>query len=229
VRAIKSARVIAAAVAAIASVGTGTIAVAAGRSRAPVSAAKRQAKKLARAGLLRAGDLHGWKDTAAPKKVPKLTCGVFEPDLSGIEMLAAAASPTFDQSSSGPFASQIVDVFKSPAQERSFWHRVVRRELLSCVADSLTAGSTSTVTFTVNHKQLLSLPPIKDSDAGYRITGTAVAPGSSDAVYLDMLVVGRGSEVSAVSFTSFFKPVSRSVELRLARLVASRLPSGKGG
>lgn len=218
---------IVAAVAALTCLQTAGVAVAGGRSHAP-SAATRQADKLARAALFGAGDLRGWKSTPGPKKAPTLTCGAFAPDLTGIRILGAAASATFNQSSTGPFASQLVDVFKSPAQERSFWHRVVTRRLETCVADSLTAGSTSSVTFTVDHKRLLSLPRIGERAAGYRVIGTAAAsaPGQSETVYLDMLVVGSGSGLSAISFTSFFDPVPRSLELRLARLVADRLPSG---
>jgi hypothetical protein len=226
VRAIKSARSAAAALATIACLGTGTVGVAAARARHQPSPAKQRAEKLARAALLRAGDLHGWKSAPAAKKVPTLTCGAFDPDLTGIETMGSATSPTFNQSSTGPFASQLVDVFKSAAQERSFWHRVVGRALLTCVADSLAAGSTSSVTFTVDHKRLLSVPRIGEHAAGYRVIGTAAAQDGSDTVYLDMLVVGRGSAVSAISFTSFFDPVPRSLELRLARLVANRLPSG---
>jgi hypothetical protein len=199
--------------------------VAAGASRGSnPSPAKRAALAAARASLLRRSDLHGWGATpAATKKVPPLTCGTFSPDLSGIKTLGSAASPTFADGSSGPFVGETAYVFGSAAQEQSFWHRAVVRRLLDCVADSLTAGSTSAVSLTAHHKQLLPLPRIGARDAGYRVRGTASSADGSQTVYLDMLVVGRGSAVDAVSFTSFFDPVSRSLELRLARLVAKRM------
>jgi hypothetical protein len=186
-------------------------------------------KALARAALLRSGDLHGWRSTAPPKKVASLTCGAFDPVLTGIKPLGAAASPTFRQTSNGPFVAQTVDVFASPAKQRTFWHRVVTRRLEACVASSLTAGSTSDVEFKVKRRSHLPLPKIGSSASGYRVRGTATDADGSQIVYLDMIVVGRGSGVSAISFTNFFTPVARSVELRLARLVAGRLPSGTGG
>jgi hypothetical protein len=198
--------------------------VAAGASRgSSPSPAKRAALAAARAALLRRSDLRGWGATPPAKKVPPLTCGTFSPDLSGIRVLGSAASSTFAQGSSGPFVGETSYVFASATQERSFWHRVVVRRLLDCVADSLTAGSSSSVTFTAQRKQLLPLPRIGARDAGYQVRGTANSADGSQTVYLDMLVVGRGSAVGAVSFTSFFDPVSRSLELRLARLVAKRM------
>jgi hypothetical protein len=152
-----------------------------------------------------------------------LTCGTFSPDLTGIRVLGSAASSTFAQGSSGPFVGETSYVFGSATEERSFWHRVVVRRLLDCVADSLTAGSSTSVTFTADRKQLLPLPRVGARDAGYEVRGTANSADGSQTVYLDMLVVGRGSAVGAVSFTSFFDPVSRSLELRLARLVAKRM------
>jgi hypothetical protein len=185
--------------------------------------AQRAAIVAARATLLRHTDLRGWSSTAGPKKAPALTCGAFAPDVSGSEPLGAAASPTFAEGSSGPFVSEIAYVYGSSAKERTFWHRVVVRRLETCVADSLKAGSTSSVTFKVNHESLLSLPRIGARDAGYRVAGTALSTDGSQSVYLDVLVVGNGSAVGAVSFTNFFNPVSRSLELRLARVVAKRL------
>lgn len=201
-----------------------SVAVGAGRGSNP-GAAKRAAIAAARATLLRSSDLRGWSSTAAPKKAPALTCGAFEPNVSGVKPLGAAESATFAQSSSGPFASEIAYVYGSGTQERSFWHRVVVRRLESCVADSLKAGSNSSVTFKVNRKRLLSLPRIGERDAGYRVAGTALSEDGSQTVYLDMLVVGNGQGIGAISFTSFFDPASRSLELRLARLVAKRLQS----
>ena len=139
-------------------------------------------------------------------------------------MLASAASPTFSQSRGGPFASQTAYVFGSAAQAADYWRRVVTRRLESCVASSLIDGSGNGVTFTVDRKQLLPLPRIGDRDAAYRVVGTATVPDQRVGVYLDMLVVGRGPALSAISFTSFSVPPTRSLELRLARVVARRLP-----
>jgi hypothetical protein len=206
--------------------GSSSAAAAAGSSTgAPTKAAKAHAATLAHAALLRSSDLSGWNSAAPPKKVPGLTCPAFNPDLTAFTPLANAASRTFRQSSQGPFASQVVYMFASAAQERGFWRRVVGRRLLTCVADSLVAGSGNGITFTVDRKHLESVPRIGERDREYRVVGTATTTGQTASVYLDTLIVGRGSGVAAISFTNFFSPVSRAVELRLARTVARRLPA----
>jgi hypothetical protein len=185
---------------------------------------------VARRALLDEADLGlGWRSAPAPKKVPTLTCPSFSPSIVGIAKPGAAASPTFRQSSTGPFISQAAYVYASPAQARRFWNRAVTKKLVTCVATSLTSGSTQSVSFAVSSKHTLPLPAIGDRRAGYRVIGTASTTAQQVTVYLDMLVVGRGSGLTQISFSSFSKPAPRSLELRLARLVAGRLPRDEPG
>jgi hypothetical protein len=189
-------------------------------------AAKRHALALAEAALLRQRDVRGWSSTPPPKKPGGLTCAGFNPSLSAFTPLASAASATFNQTSEGPFVAQLVYVFSSGGQARHFWRRVVQPRLLTCVAASLVAGSSGGVRFKVDDKHLEAYPPVGDRHRGYRVVGTAIQQLGSDRVYLDELVIGRSNGVTAVSFTSFFKPPRRSLELRLARVVAARMPAG---
>jgi hypothetical protein len=192
-------------------------------------AATRRALSAARRALLRRGDLRGWSISPPPKRAPILTCPSFSPDLSGAEPLASAASPTFGQTSNGPFVSQTAYVFASPARVHVFWQRVITRRLLACVADSLTAGSTTSVRFKVSRERLLVFPRVGGRDSAYRVSGTAASGGQTVNVDLDVVVVSRGSGVGALSFTSFFDPAPQRLELRLARLVAGRLQDGGSG
>jgi hypothetical protein len=188
---------------------------------------------LARKALLRTADLGtGWRSTAAPKQVPALTCPAFSPGLGMVPKPGAAASPTFMESANGPFVSQSAYVFPKDSQALTFWHRVVTHNLGKCVAGGLTASSTQTVTFKVSSTRSLPLPTIADRRAGYRVIGTAKTTAQEITVYLDMIVVGRGSGLSQISFTSFSQAPPRSLELRLARRVGALLPadtSGPGG
>lgn len=180
---------------------------------------------LARAVLLRQSDLgSSWKAAAAPKKVPTLTCPTFTPDVTSLPKPGGAVSQTFRQTANGPFVSQSAYVFPKQSAALTYWQRVVRKRLVTCVADSLTASSTQTVSFSVTSKRSLSLPAIGDRRAGYRVVGTATTSLQKITVYLDMIVVGHGDGVTQVSFTSFSEPPARSLELRLSRLVAGRLP-----
>jgi hypothetical protein len=184
---------------------------------------------LARKVLLRQADLGAhWKSTPPAKGVPTLTCPAFSPNVSSLPKPGAAASPTFNQTANGPFVSQTAYVYPKAAQALTYWHRVVTPRLSACVAGSLTASSTQSVQFKVTRKRTLTLPAIADRRAGYRVIGVASTAAQEITVYLDMIVVGRGSGLTQVSFTAFSQPPSRSMELRLARLVAGRLPADSG-
>jgi hypothetical protein len=182
---------------------------------------------LARRALLGRADLgRGWIGTPAPKAVPDLTCPQFSPALTGVVQIGAAISPTFQQSPSGPFASQTAYAYASRAEAGSVWQAVARPRLLRCVAESLTRGSGSGVHFAVTGKRLLALPSLSVRAAGYRVTGTASVPGQTVNVYLDVLLLGGRDTVTELSISSFLQPASRALELRLARTVAARIAAG---
>lgn len=169
-----------------------------------------------------------WSSTPPPQQVPTLTCPAFNPNLSKLPQPGAAVSPTFQQSDNGPFASQSAYVFPKASQAVTFWQKVVTQRLGKCVAGALTVSSTSSVKFAVKSTRSLKVPAIGDRRAGYRVTGTASTTAQKVTVYLDMIVVGHGTGVSQISLTTFSQPPRRSLELRLARLIARRLPAGTG-
>ena len=179
---------------------------------------------LARGALLRRADLGpGWSQASPAGKPAPLTCSQFQPATAGVVETGSASSPTFQQSSSGPFVADSAYVYASAAEERAYWDKVMRPGLLRCVAAALTQGSGSGLRFTVTAKQRLTLPKLPSSAAGYRVSGTASGSGQTIDVYLDMVVLGRGRAISAISLSTFSQPVDRRLELRLARLAANRL------
>jgi hypothetical protein len=180
-----------------------------------------------RALLTRAQLGSGWSvNSSRPRSVPPLTCGAFHPGTKGITRAGAAASPTYQQSASGPFVSQVAYAYASATQAQQVWGKVVRPALVRCVASALAQSSGSGVHFKVTGRRLLALPKLAANVAGYRASGTATQSAQSIDVYLDMIVLGRGSVITAVSISSFQQPAGRALELRLARAAARRLPGG---
>jgi hypothetical protein len=174
--------------------------------------------------LLRRSDFgSGWSTSPAPRTVPALVCPRFSPATPHVTEVGAAASPTFKAGSTGPFVSQSAYEYETGAQRAAFWGRVARPALLRCVADSLTHGSSSGVRFTVTGKRLLALPTLSSRAIGYRVSGTGNTGGESINVYLDLIVLGRGRSVTAISLSTLEQPVARRLELRLARTVAARM------
>jgi hypothetical protein len=182
---------------------------------------------VAQQALLRHADLgRGWTGMPAPEKVPGLTCSGFSPPLTGAVQTGAAISPTFQQGSTGPFASQTAYSYATGAEAGAVWNALAQPHLLRCVAQSLAGGSTGGVHFAVTGKHLLTPPNVSVRAAGYRVTGTATVPYQTVNVYLDVLLLGGGDTVTELSISSFFEPPSRALERRLARTVAGRIAAG---
>lgn len=180
-------------------------------------------RALAQHALVERGNLgRGWSQaSAAPRKPPSLTCSGFNPPVHAVE-IGRAGSPTWQQSSSGPFVSETTYAYRSAAQELSAWSGVVRPNFVRCAAQALAAGSGRGVRFKVTRKQVLNLLGLAKS-ARYRISGTATASGQSVDVYLDQIVIGRGQVIGVLSVSSFEAPVASRLELALARAALRRL------
>lgn len=136
---------------------------------------------VARATLIRRAALgRGWTEAAsAQQKPPPLTCPAFNPSISGVVEVGAAASPTYQQTSSGPFVSESGYVYRSASEQATVWGAVVHRKLVRCVAESLVNGSGSGVHFTVRHEGLVSLLALASAAEAYRVSGTASTSGQS--------------------------------------------------
>ena len=181
-------------------------------------------KALARGTLLRRSDLgRGWTSTPAPKTVPGLTCPAFSPPLSGVVQIGGAISPTYERSTTGPFASQTAYAYASASVQDTVWREVARPHLLTCVAASLVRSTGGGAHFKVESKRLVALPSLPVHAMGYRVVGTASVPNQTVNVYLDVILLGGGTTVTELSFSSFLQPTARAFELRLARIVAGRV------
>jgi hypothetical protein len=179
----------------------------------------------ARAELLARSQLGpGWfVSSAARRHVPALTCSTFAPAVQGATEVGAAASPTFAQSTNGPFAAQVSYAYATPAQQLSVWRAVVRAALGRCFKASLLHGSGHGVTFTASGVKRLSLLGVPGRSAEYRVTGVATVPDQSVPVYLDAILIGRGAGISELSLSTFLRPEAHRTELRLARAISQKM------
>jgi hypothetical protein len=177
----------------------------------------------ARHALIRASDLGaGWTKGATPKTVGALTCAGTARGVAGVVETGSAVSPTYRQSTSGPFLSQATYVYRSAGEASLFWQRVAGRTALACLAKNVAGGSTKDVSFHVVHSTPLPAPAGKGS-AAYRIVGNATTSLQKVKVYVDVALVLRGASISELSWSSFAAPVATSLERRVARAAAARL------
>jgi hypothetical protein len=194
---------------------------------APALAAARlpSASATGRQALLRRADLgRGWStEAAAPARAPSLTCRAFSPRLPGVHLRAAVASPTFQQTTQGPFVSQAAYVYGSAAREQMAWRRIVTPRLLRCAVAALATGSGGGASFTVTSRQVSSVRRPAGAVARYRVRGTATASGQTMPVFLDELVLRRAAIITVVDVSSFNAPPSDALERHLAALADAGL------
>ena len=177
----------------------------------------------ARRSLLRLSDLGaGWSKGTTPKQVGVLTCGSAAPTLAGVIEIGSAITPTYRESSSGPFVSEATYVYGSAAQATLFWAHVSGRAALACLAKGVAGGSTKVVSFRVTREQALPAPAGKRS-AAYRVVGEAKTGLQKVRVYVDVVLVQRGNAIAEISWSSFADPVAASLERGIARTAATRL------
>jgi hypothetical protein len=181
----------------------------------------------ARAALVHRSDIgRGWsEESPPPAKVPALTCPGFEPNQGRATQTGAAASPTFQGGSNGPFVSETAHSYGTDTRQSTVWRAAVRPGLVRCAVASLRNGGAAGVRFTVTDKQMLALPQLPVPAAGYRVSGTASLAYQVVNVYLDMLVVGRGQTIAEIVVSSVEQPPRRPLDLHLLRTVARKLSS----
>jgi hypothetical protein len=181
---------------------------------------------VAHGALLRRADLGpGWTASALAQAPVGLTCPDFNPTVSGVLESGVASSARFQLSANGPFVAQTVYVYETAPQAALLWRTVVRPRLVRCVAASLRHGSGGGIRFATTHQGQLGLPKLGARRSGYRVAGTATTTAQTINVYLDMVVLARGRTLTAISLSSFSEPVTRSLELGIARRAAARLPA----
>jgi hypothetical protein len=180
----------------------------------------------ARALLITRGDLgSGWFVNApAPRAVPAVACARLHLGLRGGQAHPVqAASPTFAAASDGPFVGQTAYVYANAADARDVWREVARPALLTCLAESFVQGGGHGVHFSVVSKRKRPAPRLTVKAASYALQATGTSGTQSTSVYLDVLLLGEGTGLTELSFSSVSGPPPAALELRLARIVARRL------
>lgn len=168
----------------------------------------------------------GWRvSSAAPRKVPAIACSRMHLKLHGAAARPApAASPTYMQTSDGPFVAETAYLYRTAGDAKQVWRGVARRALEACLAQTLEAGSAHGVSFAVVGERGLPAPRIRDATtAAYRISATATTSGQSADAYLDTVLIRSGAAVAELSFTTLVTPPSAGLERRLTGLAAARL------
>ncbi|HEY4349024.1 MAG TPA: hypothetical protein VGM80_15720 [Gaiellaceae bacterium] len=206
-----------------------SIAVAAGASAAgPAVKTTATGVAAAKASLLTAGDLgKGWKSSGAAATGFALACKGYAPSGAGIVENGSAGTPSISGGTVGPFISQTTGVFATSAQAATLWKRAVTPGLITCIVQTVqTIGATGQgVTVKVTSKGPLTIKKATKLESAYRViaTLTSAKVKYKRTLYFDVVVVGKGSTVSEITFSSLQAPVPLDVEGALGAIVAHRI------
>lgn len=175
----------------------------------------------ARSSLLALKDLgKGWTAAAATKQQGvALTCAGHSPSAKGVVETGAASSPAFSATQAGPFVQQNTSVYASTAQATAWWKRVVTPSLVTCAAGTFDALRAKGVKVTLVSRGKLTLSSALTRTAGYRV----VANANGKKLYFDLIVLGSGRTITAVTVSSFVQPVPATYERALATVIARKL------
>jgi hypothetical protein len=169
----------------------------------------------------------GWSVSApAPSRLPAIACGKLHLRLrGGAAHPAAVASPTFQQNGTGLFFGQTACRYTAAAEAGQVWRGVDRRALLGCLAQSVAAGSTKSVRFTVRSEQVVPAPRLKGaSSVALRVLATARESGGMTVdAYFDELVLHARTALSALSFSSLAVPPAAALKRHIAARAGERL------
>lgn len=178
----------------------------------------------AQRALIVTGDLGlGWTAGPANVKPESLGCGQTSSTVAGVVEIGSAASPTFQESASGPFVSQAAFVYGTPKQATALWQRAAGPSVLACLAESVAGGGAQGVRFSVVRRQPLARPAAGARSSAYRVIVRVVTKQQQVTAYVDMVLLGRGAALTALSFASFSQPVATGVERSAVRAAAGRL------
>jgi hypothetical protein len=179
--------------------------------------------KAAQASLLVLKDLgKGWTAAATRQQGAALTCTGHAPSAKGIVETGAASSPAFSATQSGPFVQQNTSVYASTAQASTWWKRTVTPSFVTCAEGTFEALRAKGVKVALVSRGKLSISTALQHTAGYRV----VAKANGRKLYFDLIVLGSGRTLTAVTVSSFLQPVPARYEQALATLVARKLGGG---
>ncbi len=153
-------------------------------------------------------------DTGTPK------CSFYNPDQSDLTENGDATSPEFTLSTNS-FVSSNTSIFKTAAQGRTAYARVVQPKLPKCLAEVFRKGALPTKVTIVSSKEV-AFSKLAERSNAYRIVAYVMSGTVKVNIYLDVVVMNRGKVDSVIFFAGILQAFGSSFEQTVAGRVAAR-------
>jgi hypothetical protein len=160
-----------------------------------------------------------WTSKPAGPDTGTPVCSYYNPNQSDLTENGDAHSPNLT-APSGAFVSSSTSIFKTAAQGRTAYKRVVQPKLPKCLAQLFKKGAGKGVT---NLSAVtLPFPKLAERSNAYRISANFANASGTIGVFLDVVVMNRGKVDTVIFFAGIGHPFMDSVEQSVAGKVAAR-------
>jgi hypothetical protein len=148
-------------------------------------------------------------------------CSYYNPDQHDLTENGNASSPDFTAPSAS-FVSSSTSIFKTAAQGRTAYKRVVQPKLPKCLAEIFRKGISSSGKMTNLTALPLPFPKLGERSNAYRISGDFSNASGSIAVFLDVVVFNRAKVDTVIFFAGIGRAFLGATEQSVAGKVAAR-------
>jgi hypothetical protein len=162
-----------------------------------------------------------WKVNPPQQDSGTPRCSYYNPDQSDLTENGDANSSQFTLASSS-FVSSSTSIFKTAAQGRTAYARVVQPKLPLCLAEVFRKGSGQPRSVTIVSAKARAFPKLAERSNAYRITADFKSGSTAIRVFLDVVVMNRAKVDAVVFFAGIGQAFKDSFERSVTANVAAR-------
>jgi len=148
-------------------------------------------------------------------------CSYYNPDQSDLTENGNANSKELTAPTAS-FVSSSTSIFKTAAQGRTAYKRVVQPKLPKCLGEIFAKGAAKTFKVTNLSAVARPFPKLAERSNAYRISADFTSASGAISVYLDVVVMNRGKVDTVVFFAGIGRAFLDTVEQSVAGKVAVR-------
>jgi hypothetical protein len=163
----------------------------------------------------------GWKAKPSGPDTGNPRCSYYNPDQSDLTENGSADSPEFTLPS-GSFVSSSTSIFKTAAQGRTAYARVVQPKLPKCLAEIFRKGTNQAQNVAIVSAGTKPFTKLAERSIAYAIVADFKTSSAKVRVYLDVVLMNRGKVDTVVFFAGIGGSYNKSFEQGLAAKVAAR-------
>ncbi|HST25988.1 MAG TPA: hypothetical protein VLJ76_08350 [Gaiellaceae bacterium] len=163
----------------------------------------------------------GFKPKPAGPDTGTPVCSYYNPDQSDLTENGDSKSPDFTLANeNGSFIASSTSIFKTAAQGRTAYARVVQPKLPACLAQIFKQGAGSGVT--IVSAKTTAFTKLAERSNAYRISATFASGKQKIPVYLDVVVMNRAKVDTVIFFAGIGTFFNTGFEQTIASKVAAR-------